>query len=422
MQDSTRRAPVVYWLTEAFFPPLVGGQELIASYLAQGLYARGFQVQVITRQTVPASPTRETLQGVQVHRINPPGMLKGKGFRAILPVLGFMARLVWILSKDAARYDVVLVSGAKIMPLVVIPLCALLRKKCVLRVESYFELHETISTESMRTMGSRPGRFLFSLLENVRNRALRKAHAVIAISTQINEELLKRGIAPAKIVPLPNGVSLRKFRPVTAAERSALRARLSLPDDGRPIVLYAGRMARAKGVPLLIEAWPTLLANHPELYLVLVGSGNRSFDDCEAQVKERVKQLGLEADVAFFPETEAVVEYLQAADLWVFPTEYEGFSLALAEAMGCALTVLATSVGAAPQLIQQGRNGFLFPPLEPQALIAAFEEALQVRERWPAIGAAAREAVSQYDLDLIAARYAELCRSLLDGRGPGSTR
>jgi len=422
MQESTRRAPVVYWLTEAFFPPLVGGQELIASYLAQGLHARGFQVQVITRQTLPASPARENIQGVAVRRINPAGMLKGKGFGAILPVLGFMVRLAWILIKDAARYDVVVVSGAKIMPLVVIPLCALLRKKCVLRVESYFELHETISTESMRTMGSRRGRFLFSLLESARNRALRKAHAVIAISAQINAELLKRGVAPAKIVPLPNGVSLRKFRPVTAAERSALRGRLSLPDDGRPIVLYAGRMARAKGVPLLIEAWPTLFANHPELYLVLVGSGNRSFDDCEAQVKERVKQLGLERDIAFFPETDAVVEYLQAADLWVFPTEYEGFSLALAEAMGCALTVLATSVGAAPQLIQQGRNGFLFPPLDTQAVIDVFEAALKVREQWPAIGAAAREAVSQYDLDLIAARYAELCRSLLDGRGPGSNR
>jgi len=422
MQDSTLRAPVVYWLTEAFFPPLVGGQELIASYLAQGLYARGLQVQVITRQTIPASPDCETIQGVAVRRINPPGMLKGKGFGAILPVLGFMARLTWILTRNASRYDVVLVSGAKIMPLVVIPLCALLHKKCILRVESYFELHETISTESMRTMGSRRGRFLFSLLEKMRNRALRKAHAVIAISAQINAELLKRGVAPAKIVPLPNGVSLRKFRPVTAAERSALRARLCLPDDGRPLVLYAGRMARAKGVPLLIEAWPTLLAKHPELYLVLVGSGNRSFDDCEAQVKDRVKQLKLEGDVAFFPETEAVVEYLQAADLWVFPTEYEGFSLALAEAMGCALTVLATSVGAAPQLIQQGRNGFLFPPLQPQALIDAFEEALRARERWPAIGAAAREAVSEYDLDLIATRYAELCRSLLEGRGRDASR
>jgi glycosyltransferase involved in cell wall biosynthesis len=416
MNDSTRAAPVVYWLTEAFFPPLVGGQELIAAHLAQGLHGRGFHVRVITRQTVPPSPADETIDGVEVRRVNPAGMLKGKGFAALVPVLGFLLELVWILFKDVARYDIVVVSGAKIMPLVVVPLCALLRKKCIIRAESYFELHETISTESLRTMGSRSGKLLFSLLEKARNQVLRRADAVIAISAQINEELLKRGVSPAKIVSLPNGVSLRKFRPISRTDRSGLRARLSIPDD-RVIVLYAGRLARAKGVPLLIEAWPTLFANHPELYLVVVGSGNRSFDNCEAQVKERVRQMGLERDVAFYPETDAVVDYLQAADAWVFPTEYEGFSLALAEAMGCALTVIATSVGAAPQLIQHGRSGFLFPPLDTQALIDVFEEALRVRSQWPAIGAAAREAVTPYDLDLIATRYAELCRSLLEARG-----
>jgi glycosyltransferase involved in cell wall biosynthesis len=421
MSDTTR-APVVYWLTEAFFPPLVGGQELIAAHLAQGLYSRGFEVQVITRQTLPASPERETIQGVNVRRVNPPGMLKGKGFRAVAPVLGFLIRLTWILLKDAPRYDVIVVSGAKIMPLVVIPLCALLRKKCVLRVESYFELHETISTESLRTMGAVRGRFLFDALEQIRNFILRRTHAVIAISRQINDELLKRGIKPSKIVPLPNGVSMRKFRPVSRTDRSALRARLGLPDDGRPIVLYAGRLARAKGVPLLVDAWPEILSKHPELYLVLVGSGNRSFDDCEAIVKQRVKDFALEQQVAFFPETDTVVDYLQAADLWVFPTEYEGFSLALTEAMGCGLTVLATSVGAAPQLIQHGSNGFLFPPMDLQALVTVFDEAMAARDRWSDIGAGARAAVSDYDLDLIASGYAELCRSLSTGRRPGAKR
>jgi glycosyltransferase involved in cell wall biosynthesis len=87
--------------------------------------------------------------------------------------------------------------------------------------------------------------------------------------------------------------------------------------------------------------------------------------------------------------------------------------------MGCASTVLATSVGAAPQLIQHGRSGFLFPPLQTQALINVFEEALLVREQWPAIGSAAREAVAPYDLDLIATRYADLCHSLLEARGVG---
>jgi glycosyltransferase involved in cell wall biosynthesis len=416
MQDRNRRAPAVYWLTEAFFPPLVGGQELIAAQLAQGLHARGLQVQVITRQTLPPSAPRENIAGVQVRRVKPAGMLKGKGLAAMVPVLGFLVRLSWILLTEARRYDVVLVSGAKIMPLVVIPICTILRKKCVIRVESYFELHETISTESLRTMDARQGRLLFGLLEHARNRALRAAQAIIAISAQINDELLERGVTPPQIVPLPNGVSLRKFKPVDASGRSALRARLGLPDDGRALVLYSGRLARAKGVPLLVEAWPTVLAQYPNLHLVLVGSGNRSFDDCEGQVKQRVSELGLQQHVSFFPETDAIVDYLQAADLWVFPTEYEGFSLALAEAMGCALVVLATSVGAAPQLIEHGTSGFLFPPKDPQALLDVMFEALQARERWPAIAAAARNAVSPYDLDLIADRYVDLCRQLVDQR------
>lgn len=417
MPTAESRNPRVFWLTEAYFPPIVGGQELMASHLTLGLAARNLGVQVITRQTIPPSAPRETLEGVLIRRINPPGTLKGRGLGAVVPLLGYLFRLTWILVTQARRYDIVIVSGAKIMPLVVIPLCGILRKKCILRVESYFELHEPISTESMRTMGQRRGRFLLGLLEKLRNRGLHGAHAVIAISSQIKDELLKRGVAPAKIVPLPNGVSLRKFRPAAHAERRELRQRLSLPDN-RLIVLYAGRLSRAKGVPMLIDAWPTILARHPELHLVVVGSGNHAFDDCEAQVKERVKQLGLEQNVAFHPETKAVIDYLQAADLWVFPTEYEGFSLALAEAMGCALTIVATSVGAAPQLIQHGHSGFLFPPLDPQALINVFEEALQARDRWPAIGAAARAGVAEYDLDLIATRYAQLCQSLLDGRDP----
>jgi glycosyltransferase involved in cell wall biosynthesis len=69
-------------------------------------------------------------------------------------------------------------------------------------------------------------------------------------------------------------------------------------------------------------------------------------------------------------------------------------------------------------LIQHGRNGWLFQPKDTRAVITVLEEALQQRADWGAIGAAAREAVSQYDLDLIADRYAELCRRLLNSIPP----
>jgi len=406
-------APGIYWLTEGFYPPLVGGQEMIAAYLAAGLAQRGFGVEVITRQTMPSSAARERIGQVTVRRINPPGVLKGQGWRAAWPLLRFLAHLSWILLWQARRYRIIIISGVKIMPLIAVPLARLLGKRCVLRAESYFELHEMISAESLNTMGSGRAGLPFRLLEWLRTRMLRRAAALVAISAQIRAELLTRGVAAERIHDIPNGVSLARFKPATMGERQALRERLGLPVE-RTVLLFSGRLSRAKGIPLLIDAWPALLARHPELYLVVVGSGNRSFDDCERQVKERVRDGELASSVRFFPETESVIDFLQAADLWVFPTEYEGFSLALAEALGCGLPVVATAVGAAPQLIQDGVSGFLCPPQDQSALSDAVERALGARERWPQIGAAARAAVRAYDLEGIAERYAALCRRLIE--------
>jgi glycosyltransferase involved in cell wall biosynthesis len=345
--------------------------------------------------------------------VNPGGILKGKGSDAIRPLFDFLLKLIWILVKGSKRYNIVILSGAKIMPLVVIPVCIVLRKKSIVRVESYFELYEPISSESLRAMGSRRGWVLFRLLRAARKLALKHADAVIAISAQIHEMLLKHGVRADRIVSIPNGINLKVCRPLGTAEKAALRAQLGLPAD-RTLVLYSGRLSRAKGVRMLVDAWPKVVVKHPQLHLVVVGSGGGSFDDCETEVKELVRERGLTSQVTFVDETPAVVSYLQAADLWVFPTEYEGFSLALAEAMGCALPVLATTVGAAPQLIQHGENGFLFPPLDEKALIDVMDEAMREREKWPLIGAAARAAVAPYDLDIIADQYAGLCQQLLD--------
>ena len=127
---------------------------------------------------------------------------------------------------------------------------------------------------------------------------------------------------------------------------------------------------------MLVEAWPALIARYPDLYLVIVGSGKLSFDDCEEAIRAFVTERQLTASVKFAGESDRVHEYLQAADLFIFPTEYEGFSLALVEALACAMPVVVTAVGAAPDLIRQGENGFLFAPKDPTAMLEALHAAL----------------------------------------------
>jgi glycosyltransferase involved in cell wall biosynthesis len=252
------------------------------------------------------------------------------------------------------------------------------------------------------------GRGIAAIAGEMRRLAIRRADYVIAISAEIRAQLLERGVAEARIQQIPNAVDTEKFHPVTLEEKQQLREKLGLP-LARTVFIFSGRLSRAKGLPMLIEAWPELLHSYPDAYLVIVGSGKLSFDDCEDSIRESVRVMQLQSSIKFAGESDRVYEYLQAADLFIFPTEYEGFSLALVEALACALPVVVTAVGAAPDLIQHGRNGFLFPPKDPGAMLAALRAALERRQDWAQIGAAARDSAAPFDLQAIADRYSALC-------------
>ena len=127
MVMSARR---VYWLTEAFYPPIVGGQELFAAQVVRALAARGLELSVITRQTEPPAPAAERIGAVEVRRLAPAGILKGKGWRAVVPLVGFLLRLGFLLLRESRRFDVLIVSGVKIIPLVVVPVSPSSRPCC----------------------------------------------------------------------------------------------------------------------------------------------------------------------------------------------------------------------------------------------------------------------------------------------------
>ena len=190
----------------------------------------------------------------------------------MLPILGYLLHLFLVLVKESRRYDIVIVSGAKLMPMIVVPACYLMRKKCIVRVESFFELKEAVSSESLRDMGGFSARLIVGAVDGVRLFFLRRAHAVIAISAEIRAALLNRGIRGSRIHSISNAVDLQKFRPVSVADKEELIRKLELP-TGRLLAVFAGRLSRAKGLPMLIEAWPAIIARHPRLCLLVIGSG-----------------------------------------------------------------------------------------------------------------------------------------------------
>ncbi|MGH8259302.1 MAG: glycosyltransferase family 4 protein, partial [Steroidobacteraceae bacterium] len=344
--------PRIYWLTEEF-PPEVGGTGVVAGRLSHAL-ADSVPVSVITRQTRPPGKREDRFGGARVRRIRPTGRLKGAGWRALPAMIAYVARLSAMLAIEARRYDIVVASGMKILPLAAIPICRMFHKRCVVRLESPFELVEPIAAESLHGMG-RTSRTLSRLLGVLQRSLLARADRVVAISQEIESRLLHIGCSPERILRIPNPIDLERFHPAAEASPASLRERLRLPPS-RTIVLYAGRLSRAKGVLMLIDGWSEVVRQHPDVCLVVVGSGRGSWDDCEDELRRLASERGLDDHVLFVGETTQVAEYMRAADLYVLPSEYEGFSLSLGEALGCGLLPIATFVGSAPELIEQGVN------------------------------------------------------------------
>lgn len=407
-----RHVPRVCWLTTEFFPPETGGTGMIAATLAQALAERDLPVRVITRQTLPRCARQENIGRVLVRRIGPAGRMKGVGWRALPAMLSYLVRLALLLLVQARKYDIVIISGMKTIPLTAVPVCRALGKKCVIRMESPFEIVESISSESLDRMSGFFGRALSRILKRVQFLALSRADRIIAISDDIATVLQRAGYRTSSITKIPNAVDVERFAPLRPAERSSLRRGLGFSDE-RTIVLYTGRLSRAKGLMMLMQAWPQLVAGDGSLLLVLLGSGRGSWDDCEAEIGEFVRANRLDAHVALLGHSDRVHEYLQSADMFVSPSDYEGFGLSIVEALACAVPVVSTAVGIAPQVIRHGENGFLCPPKDPAALAAVLALALAERNRWPKIGSLGREAALQFGIKPVIDRYVGLCNELL---------
>ncbi len=166
---------------------------------------------------------------------------------------------------------------------------------------------------------------------------LRPARAVICVSELLAETMRAIGVESARCIP--NGVAV----PLAGGEEAA-----------EPFVLYAGRLSPEKGIPELVEATAGMR-------LVVAGDGP-------------LRGL-VPSALGFVPHEELDRLYDEAAVV-VLPSHREGLPLCVIEAMAHGRPVVATAVGGVPQLVEDGRTGFLVPPGDPAALRAALERLL----------------------------------------------
>ena len=200
----------------------------------------------------------------------------------------------------------------------------------------------------------------------------------IAVSDFIRRAWIDSGLAPDRISVVHNAVPAAEYPFAGSAERLSARERLGLP--GGALVLYCGRILPAKGVGVLLDAWRRLDLSHRPATLVLVGSPEPAAD---AAIAERVEQVD-PATVRWFPMQADVVPFLHAADIVLFPSLLpEAFGRVVIEALSTGRPVIASRVGAVPEILAGPMTRFLVEPGDAGQLAAAIDSLLDWRTAEP---------------------------------------
>jgi len=394
-------------LTETYHP-VVGGGETQARLLAEQLCARNAVVCVLTRRSDGAFPAVERMEQVRVYRVGPVG-------RGQLKKWGLLVSTVLPLFRLRHAYDVLFVSGFRILGVPAVLVGRALGKRIVLKADSQGEMSGEFFGPGLARFGLRPSSAPFRTFLALRNAVLRRADAFVAITHEGAQELSQAGVRSEAIHTMPNAVDTRRFLPADASTRIGLRRKLGLP-EAAPIGVYTGRLVEYKGLPLLVRVWPSIVRVHPQAILVLVGEGGLDIHNCEDELRAHVKANGLTHCIVFAGAVADVSDHLRAADLFLYPTENDAFPSSLLEAMACGLPAVTTPVGAIGTIIDDERNGVLVPSGSREQLEAAVDRLLRDRELASRLGTAARETVLQrYSAARIAGEYTELFESLVAG-------
>ena len=163
-------------------------------------------------------------------------------------------------------------------------------------------------------------------------------------------------------------------------------------------LLYVGRLAAEKGVPVLLRSLIALKNEGHEFHLTLLGDGPE-----RAALEAEVKAQGLERMVHFggFASQETVRSTLQASDVFILPSFAEGVPVSLMEAMACGVPVIGTNVGGVTELIEHGVSGLVVAPSDEVALKNAIFSYLSNPALRESVKQAARKVVeSQFNLEL----------------------
>lgn len=265
---------------------------------------------------------------------------------------------------------------------------------------------------TLRGGSSRSRRIYQAVAEKIFTRQEMRAYTsprlkrVIAVSQGMKRELITYyGVDERKITVIPNGVDHQTFSPEKDPEaKRALRRQLGLPEDNF-LCLFVGGDWDRKGLADAVGA----VAGLPKTSLIVVGSGDVD------RYRKLAQAVGAEHQIIFAGQSLRSHDYYRAADIFVFPSRYEAFSLVTIEAAASGLPILALRINGTEELIEEGSNGY-FVEGSPVSIREKIELLSQNRPLLTEMSEAALESSRRYTWDRVASEQLEVFESVLGHR------
>ena len=304
----------VLMVIPSFFP-IVGGAERQLMGLASNLSERGAKVDVVTRKVLLLKH-KEKIGKYTIYRLS-----------TLIPKASFLISLFFFILNNRNKYDLIHVHTLN-SPAVVCTIAGkILNIPVILKVTRSGK-----GTQLSRYRNSALGKIIFSFLST---------NFFIAITKEVYSELKEFGIDSSRIRQIPNGVDI----PLETKKNNQVLK-----------ITYIGRLIKRKRVDLLLKAIASIRTEN-DFLLSIVGGGSE-----EIYLKELASELNIKNICSFDGELahEEASQILMQSDIFVLPSDSEGMSNALLEAMASSNAVIVSNIPANKQLIIDKENGILF--------------------------------------------------------------
>jgi len=407
----------ILMVTESFFPS-EGGSKTVILEVGRRLAKRGHEVYVLTGRHLPDWASQEDLEGIHVARYSV-NSTNGIYYyvSSILNARKTVEKLTKKNSFDLVHFHITLPSIGVVLSR---------KARTIPKIYTYygswcqeFKLESQARASRYRNVKRdlymAYAKSLYHPMRLMQKMVVRKSLKTIVLSEYSKGTLLRDlspDISPSRITLIPGGVDTERFKP--PVDKFKIKRELGL--DPRKFTLFTvRRLVPRMGLEELIHAMKILVEHFESVHLIIGGRGilgNR--------LKTSVSSLGLKKYVTFtgYIDEENLPLYYQAADIFVLPTkDLEGFGLVTIEALACGTPVLATPVGANPEILKELDKNLLFTGADAESMAKCILRFMSSHKGNNSLSEKCRKfAMQNYSWNKIVDRYEETYFAVVDRR------